>query len=66
MNVATPVTPGGLQKFDKLPPPVAAASAWMDGGRNPAFHEIRRQEMRLTMPLLARALDRLAEAVDYR
>jgi len=56
----TPVTDEGLRKYDHLTPCAAALKAWTDAGSNPVWHHTCRHEVRKSMPLLARALDRLA------
>lgn len=38
--------------------------AWSEPGPRPGWHEAMRQRVRRDMPLLARALDRLAGQVD--
>lgn len=57
----TPVTPSGLHGMDQLPPEEALVRAWTVPGRNPAWHRLTVRVVRDAMPLLARALDRLAE-----
>lgn len=57
--MGTPVDRPGL--YDRLPPEEAALRAWTRPGRHPDYHESCRQLVRAFMPLLARALDRLAE-----
>ncbi len=61
MSGRTPTTPGGLRALDALPASEAARLAWTVPGPRPAWHEAQRDEVRRRMPLLARALDRLAE-----
>ena len=55
----TPRTPEGLRSLDDLPPAEAVLRAWTDPGPNPEWHERTRHELHGSMPLLARALDRL-------
>lgn len=55
----TPMTREGLQKYDHLPPAEAVRKAWHDAGLRPQWHARKQDELRKTMPLLARALDRL-------
>ena len=55
----TPVTPRGLRKFDHLPPAEAVIAAWTSVGRNPSWGRYAIAETRASMPLLARALDRM-------
>jgi hypothetical protein len=54
------VTPPGLRKFDGLRAEEAVVRAWADPGDRGGWHERARDEVRETMPLLARALDRMA------
>ena len=56
----TPTTPSGLRQYDHLPPVNAILAAWLEPGLNPAWHEQAKAATRDAMPLLARALDRLA------
>lgn len=53
-----------LNMYDGLPPEEAVAAAWTIKGRNPNYHVIKKAEVREAMPLLGRALDRLAEEYD--
>jgi hypothetical protein len=55
----TPVTPAGLRSLDHLAPRDAAVRAWTDPGPHPPWHRKMQAEVRDSMPLLARALDRL-------
>jgi len=57
----TPRTARGLTKFDGLPPEEALARAWSQPGSHPRWHRLTQQVVRDCMPLVARALDRLAE-----
>lgn len=57
----TPYTEEGLVQYDALPPEEALVRAWTEPGPNPAWHWATRKEVRDAMPLLARALDRLAD-----
>ena len=61
MSKKTPVTHNGLRKYDHLPPEFAIYMAWTTPGINPQWNAERKQEVRVGMPLLARALDRLVE-----
>lgn len=61
MRITTPVTPGGLRQYDHLPPDEAVIAAWTRPGPRPDWHRERVDDVRAGMPLLARALDRLAE-----
>lgn len=56
----TPITPGGLRKLDGLPAAEALVRAWTEPGPAPRLHEQERAELHRRMPLVARALDRLA------
>jgi hypothetical protein len=55
----TPVTPAGLRSLDHLGPLDAVVRAWTDPGPHPQWHRKMQAEVRDSMPLLARALDRL-------
>ena len=55
----TPVTSGGLRKYDNLPPADAALKAWTTAGSHPEWDAACKREVRNLLPLLARALDRL-------
>ena len=59
LHKVTPTTYAGLRKFDHLPPEQAAQEAWTSLGSNPAWGLASKQQVRDSMPLLARALDRL-------
>lgn len=50
-----------IQKFDGMVAEAAVLRSWMDPGRNPAYHDQMQQIVRESMPLLGRALDRMAE-----
>lgn len=56
----TPVSEAGLRKYDDLPAAEAAVKAWTTPGNNPDWNAERMEDVRAAMPLLARALDRLA------
>lgn len=60
----TPVTMPGLHMYDTLPPEEAVIAAWVNTGPNPQWHRRCQDVVRQQMPLLARALDRLAEEND--
>ena len=64
MGMRTPVTPGGLRKYDHLPPAEAAVRAWTTPGTHPEWDYRCKQETREALPLLARALDRLAREAN--
>lgn len=55
----TPTTETGLRKYDDLPAAEAVLKAWTEAGNHPAWDYERKQETRQSLPLLARALDRL-------
>ena len=48
-----------IEMYDKLPPDLAVVRAWNDPGRSPMAHREAQDNLRKSMPLLARALDRL-------
>lgn len=50
--------------YDGLPPEVAVAKAWSEYGSRPKHHKEMQDELRKSMPLLARALDRLVDTSD--
>lgn len=60
MKRKTPVTRAGLQAYDHLPPAEAALAAWVNPGSHERWHAKCRAELWGSMPLLARALDRMA------
>lgn len=57
--VRTPHTPSGLKQLDELEPAHAVLHAWVTPGPSPEWHDRAKASVRATMPLLARALDRL-------
>lgn len=57
----TPVTPEGMAQFDGMDPVDAVVAAWTRPGRNPAWHRYKQVLVHDDMPLLARALGRLAQ-----
>jgi len=57
----TPYSEEGLRKLDTLPAADAVLLAWVMAGRVPAYHAQAQDLVRETMPVLGRALDRLAE-----
>ncbi len=59
--MTTPTTPDGLRHYDHLPAAEAIRLAWTSPGRNPDWHRKMQDTVRAAMPVLARALDRLAE-----
>lgn len=62
-EMKTPTTPGGLATYDHIHPELAVRLAWTNPGMNPEWHEKAKQAVRDAMPLLARALDRMDNAV---
>jgi hypothetical protein len=64
-RLETPMTeqaaPTGLARYDDLPPAAAVAAAWSEPGASTEWHGRGKAVVTSTMPLLARALDRLAE-----
>lgn len=51
----------GLRRYDALNPEEAVSLAWTLPGVHPRYHAEQQQIVRERMPLLARALDRMAE-----
>lgn len=51
----------GLRRYDALDPEEAILLAWTVAGGHPRYHAEQQQIVRERMPLLARALDRMAE-----
>ena len=60
MTDRTPVDPSAWRQADSLPPLEAVLAAWTDPGPVPFWHRMQQENLRLSMPLLAHALDRLA------
>jgi hypothetical protein len=63
----TPVTETGLRRYDHLPSVEAVYRAWNEPGPRPDWHKRTKADIYDSMPLLARALDRLdadEDAVD--
>ena len=54
----TPIS--NVELFDDIPAIEAVLHAWVDEGVRPHWHKTAQNEVRSWMPLLARALDRLA------
>lgn len=52
--------------YDHLPALEAALQAWAEPGPSPGFHEDMKRNVRLAMPLLARALDRAAQEQERK
>lgn len=48
-----------IEKYDKLDPASAVRKAWRNPGKSEWTHREAQENLRKTMPLLARALDRL-------
>lgn len=57
---APPVTPEGLAQFDNLPAEEAVLKAWTETGPYSDYHQHVQNQIRRQMPVLGRALDRLA------
>jgi len=57
----TPTTDSGLKMYDHLSPAEAIAAAWNEAGPQAGWHARARTEVRMTMPLLARAIERLTQ-----
>lgn len=57
----TPVTPQAWAASHAKPPVEAVLDAWCDPGPNPFWHRMQQETLRANMPLLAHALDRLAQ-----
>lgn len=55
----TPVDPNALDMYDHLTPELAAVAAWIREGDDPYWHRSRKEVVAVSMPLLARALDRM-------
>lgn len=56
-----PIDVDDIEKYDHLPPGIAVAYAWEESDVGSHLHEMRKDEVRAQMPLLARSLDRLVE-----
>lgn len=61
LEQSTPVSHTGLRQFDDLPAAEAVVKAWITPGLKPDFHKRQQRAVRRILPVLARALDRLAE-----
>lgn len=57
---AKPQPSPGYAMYDHLSPEEAVREAWIREGSDPKYHHWAQSEVRRTMPLLARALNRLA------
>lgn len=60
-KVIPPVVKLDLIEFDDLPSGVAVMMAWSEAGAEPDYHEFMKRQVRETMPVLGRALDRMVE-----
>ena len=56
--------PDSLRKYDHLPPREAVVEAWVNVGDSPGWHAAAMCHVANVMPLLARAIERLALEVD--
>lgn len=56
-----PVTRAGLRQYDDLPAAEAVLKAWTEAGSHPPAHRHAQNIVRDSMPVLYRALERLAE-----
>ena len=56
----TPFTESGLRQYDNLEPAEAVLRAWNTPGPRPDWHAKAQKKVREAMPVLARALDRMA------
>ena len=59
-RMTTPVTAAGLRQYDHLPPEHAVRAAWVTPGPRPDWHRRAQDAIFEAMPLLGRALERLA------
>ncbi|MQB01582.1 MAG: hypothetical protein GEU78_15050 [Actinobacteria bacterium] len=62
--MTTPTTPQGLRQYDHLPAAEAAVRAWTEPGGFPGWHQTTQRRVHRDMPLLGRALDRLAAETE--
>ena len=63
----TPITPDAIRQYDNLDPLEAVVRAWTDPGPHRNWHAGAAGDVRETMPLLGRGLDRLAaEYAEWR
>jgi len=58
--VRTPISANAILKYDHLSPEEAIVAAWKEAGASPTWHRACKQEVADCMPLLARAVARLA------
>lgn len=56
-----PVVEPDIIQFDDLPSGVAVMMAWSEPGIEPEYHEFIKSQVRNSMPVLGRALDRMVE-----
>lgn len=61
------IMPNGIRKYDHLPPVEAIVQAWTIKGPQPLYHVRAKGVVAQTMPLLARAIERLVkETHDHK
>lgn len=60
-NRNTPVTKTGLEQYDHLPAAEAVVAALVNPGQHLEFHKAKLSELSRNMPVLYRALVRLAK-----
>lgn len=60
-NDSTPVTTEGLVQYDNQDALTAIINAWVIQGVESLYHRRMQDQVRRSMPLLGRALDRAAE-----
>ena len=51
--------PEGLEMYDHLPAAEAIVKAWNVPGEDPHYHDVMRSRVQDSMPVLARAINRL-------
>ena len=56
----TPATDEALAQLDTQDPVAAVISAWTVPGEHPEWHRMMQRQVSIQMPVLAKALDRLA------
>ena len=56
----TPITQEALAKYDHLHPLEALYMSWNVPGEQPLWHYQAKENLRSSMPLVARALDRIS------
>lgn len=57
----TPINISRIEIYDHLSPQEAVVAAWTKAGNNECWHRQCKVQLRNSMPLLARAIERLAE-----